>query len=265
MHAFEGWAMFVISFSLLLGEMWILSRIGRPGLSTSPLKAPKEAMQSAVSPPRLSPASVTCLAILLGMALMSYLIQGREETPPTRQTFLDFPMEISGWRGTPMAMEKQYVETLRFDDYLLADFQRAAAEPVNFYVAYYQSQKKGQSAHSPKTCLPGGGWEMSSLTQTSVAEPETGKAFPANRVVIQKGSERQVVLYWFKQRERLVANEYLVKALLFWDSLTKQRSDGALIRLTAPVLPGEDERAVDHRLRQFASLVQPMMSAYVPD
>ena len=106
---------------------------------------------------------------------------------------------------------------------------------------------------------------MHSLTKTSVTENGTGTVFPANRVVIQKGDDRQVVLYWFKQRDRLVTNEYLVKALLFWDSMTRRRSDGALIRLTAPLLPGEDETAVDRRLQQFASLVQPMMSAYVPD
>ena len=106
---------------------------------------------------------------------------------------------------------------------------------------------------------------MNSLTQIFVPAAGTGRDFPVNRVVIQKGSDRQVVLYWFKQRDRLVTNEYLVKALLFWDSITKQRSDGALIRLTAPLLPGEDETVVDRRLQQFASLVQPMVSAYVPD
>jgi exosortase D (VPLPA-CTERM-specific) len=266
MHAFEGWVMFVVSFALLIGEMWLLARIGTPTGSVSPLAAPvKQTREQHMRVPALSPASATCLLILVGMLLCSYQLQGREERAPVRQTFLDFPMDISGWRGTPMAMEKQYVDTLRFDDYLLAEFQGPNAGPVNFYIAYYQSQKKGQSAHSPKTCLPGGGWEMTSLAEMPVIENGTGKKFSANRVVIQKGDARQVVLYWFKQRDRLVTDEYLVKALLFWDSMTRRRSDGALIRLTSPLLPGEDEAAVDRRLQQFASLVQPMMSAYVPD
>jgi exosortase D (VPLPA-CTERM-specific) len=265
MHTFEGWAMFVASFSLLLGEMWLLARIGSPRVSVSLFGEPKAVRGTGIARPALSPASVTCLAILIGMATMSYQIERREETPPPRQTFLDFPMEVSGWRGIPMAMEKHYVDTLRFDDYLLADFEEPASGLVNFYIAYYQSQKKGQSAHSPKTCLPGGGWEMHSLTRTSITAAGTGKKFPVNRVVIQKGRDRQVVFYWFKQRDRLVTDEYLVKALLFWDALVRRRSDGALIRLTAPLLPGEDETAVDRRLQQFASLVQPMMSAYVPD
>jgi EpsI family protein len=73
------------------------------------------------------------------------------------------------------------------------------------------------------------------------------------------------VLYWFKQRDRLVTNEYLVKAWLLWDSLTKHRSDGALVRLVAPLRPGEETTAVDQRLMQLAVLVQPLLSDYVPD
>ena len=106
---------------------------------------------------------------------------------------------------------------------------------------------------------------MSSLTQTVVGESATGRAFPVNRAVIQKGDSRQIVLYWFKQRDRIVTDEYGVKAWLLWDSLTKRRSDGALIRLTAAVLPGQDDQAADRRLQQFAALVEPTLSAYVPD
>ena len=164
-----------------------------------------------------------------------------------------------------MSLERQYVDVLRFDDYLLADFKAPASGSVNLYVAYYRSQKKGQSAHSPKTCLPGGGWEMSSMTEVPVESGVTGRAFHANRVLIQKGDARQVVLYWFKQRERLLTDEYLVKVWLLWDALTRQRSDGALIRLVAPLLPGEDEQTADQRLQQFAALVEPMVEAYVPD
>ena len=86
-----------------------------------------------------------------------------------------------------------------------------------------------------------------------------------NRVVIQKGEHKQVVLYWFKQRNRQVTSEYLVKAYLLWDALTMKRSDGALIRLVAVVEPGETEGAADHRIMQMAAVVQPLLPAYVPD
>jgi EpsI family protein len=130
-------------------------------------------------------------------------------------------------------------------------------------MAYYQSQRKGQSAHSPQSCIPGGGWEITS--KRTVNLPMDGLVEPVNRVLIQKDRQKQLVVYWFKQRDRIVSNEYLVKLYLFWDAMTRQRSDGALIRLSAAVDPGEDEREVEQRLLQFAQSIQPQLNRYIPD
>jgi EpsI family protein len=197
--------------------------------------------------------------------VVSFQIAGREEALPPRQSFLEFPMHLAEWHGEPMAMERQYVDVLRFDDYLLANYQGAGG-PINVYAAYYRSQKSGQATHSPKTCIPGGGWEIASFDEVAVPAGQGAESgFLANRVVIQKGDQKQVVLYWFKQRNRLVTSEYLVKFFLLWDSLTIKRSDGALIRLVAAVQPGETEGAADQRVMQMAAVVHPLLPAYVPD
>src|SRR5262249_17077288 len=124
------------------------------------------------------------------------------------------------------------------------------------------SQKKGQSAHSPRTCIPGGGWEITSLkaVQLPGSHPIT-----VNRVEIQKDNQKQLLFYWFQQRGRSVANEYLVKWYLLWDLVTKQRSDGALVRLTTPVALGESEAAAEDRLMTFTESVRPLLTKYVPD
>lgn len=268
MHAFEGWVVFVLSFAILIGEIWLLAGIGHGARRSLVLMWPVSPNPgNAMRKGRLalSPSFAFCLVLLTGTVFLSYHLQGSVEKTPERKSFLEFPMHVADWQGRTMTLERQYVDVLRFDDYLLADFAGPMNGPVNLYAAYYRSQKKGQSAHSPRTCLPGGGWEMSSMTQVPVETGTNGRAFYANRVLIQKGDDRQVVLYWFKQRERLLTNEYMVKAWLFWDALTKQRSDGAMIRLVSPLLPGEDEQSADRRLEQFAALVEPMIHAYVPD
>lgn len=266
MHFFEGWIVFVVSLAILLGEMKLLSWVGPRRKDEASPPAPASPVSGSArwaGMPSWSAPAAGSLVLLAVIAALSFPLEGREDIAPVREQFLDFPMEIAGWRGNPLVMEKVYVDALRFDDYLLADYQTPTSGPVNFYVAYYRSQRKGQAAHSPKTCMPGGGWEMTSLEQVPL--PGMGTAFYANRAVIQKGDARQVVLYWFKQRERIVTNEYLVKAWLFWDSITRHRSDGALVRLVTPVRPGEDDQAADRRLQQFAAAVQPTMMAYVPD
>ena len=173
-------------------------------------------------------------------------------------------------------LEPEILDTLKMDDYLLADFVRggsagyavsaAEAANVNFYVAYYASQRGGVSAHSPRTCLPGGGWDILVFREHQIAGAgQDGTALRVNRAIVQHGSERQLVYYWFQERGRNVTNEYLVKWYLFEDALVRNRTDGALVRLTTPLGRHEAEAAGDLRLEQFARGVHPILAAYLPD
>jgi len=212
------------------------------------------------------PAYLLSVALLIPVALASSFLGQRIEVPPDRALFVDFPMHIEGWTGTSLSLEQQYIDALRFDDYVLAEYRHNGNQPVTFYSAYYRSQRKGQSAHSPQSCLPGGGWEISSLKNLAFA-PVSGMAHQlhANRAVIEKGNQKQIVLYWFKQRDRILTSEYLVKFYLFWDTLLRARTDGALVRIASLVGPGETEEIVDQRIRQFVSVMQPELNRYVPD
>jgi EpsI family protein len=206
------------------------------------------------------------VALLVPVAFASILMVERAEVPPPRAMFIDFPMKLDGWLGTSHSLEKQYIDALRFDDYVLADFQFDEGQPVNLYAAYYQSQRKGQSAHSPQSCLPGDGWEISSFKRMDLpASLRMVRSLPVNRALIQKDSQKQIVLYWFKQRERTLSNEYLVKLFLFWDALSRGRTDGALVRIASLIGPGETEDIVDQRLLRFVSTIEPELNRYVPD
>lgn len=277
-HLFEGWVIFMVSFGLLIAEMMLLARIGKVNPQGSVFERLTWSDQSANSAQRAermvpcriqsSPghAYLCSVALLAPCTLFSTVVADREESPPPRAAFVDFPMQINGWRGRPFPLEQQYIDALRFDDYVLADYRSDKEQPVNFYAAYYRSQRKGQSAHSPQSCLPGGGWEIASLTQAElpVLTPEM-QPFRVNRAVIQRGDQKQIVLYWFKQRDRNLTNEYLVKSYLLWDALSRQRTDGALVRLASPVGPGESEAVVDQRLQEFAAEVGQELSRFVPD
>jgi exosortase D (VPLPA-CTERM-specific) len=277
LHLFEGWVIFLISLAILALVMWGLARIGSGNRrqSFSDLLRLSSDSETVVQPGAVrssslteaSPAPFFCsVSLLVCLAVASPYLISRDEIVPARQALLNFPMQVQQWQGSTFPLEKEYIETLRFDDYLLADYHVADGDPVNFYVAYYGSQRKGQSAHSPRTCIPGGGWEISSLRTMEVpANDAATTVLQVNRLVIQKGDAKQIVYYWFKQRDRVLTNEYLVKFFLFWDALAKQRTDGALIRLTASVQPGHDEVEADRLLGNFTKSVNPLMSQYVPD
>ena len=282
-HLFEGWVLFMASLGLLILEMLVLARIGTMGERSSVLSRftwtdshlPPPTSHPSTSPlvslhasnkffP--GPAYLCSVALIVPVAFASTFMVERVEVPPPRAMFVDFPMTLDGWRGTSLSLEMQYIDTLRFDDYVLADYRFGDGQPVNLYAAYYGSQRKGQSAHSPQSCLPGGGWEISSFNSMDLpASSEMVRPMHVNRALIQKDSQKQIVLYWFKQRERILTNEYLVKVYLFWDGVSRGRTDGALVRIASLVGPGETEDIVDQRLRRFVSTIEPELTRYVPD
>ncbi len=270
LHDFEGWFVFMACTAVLIIEMWLLSKIGRNSIPLSevfaidpPAPLPKDAEVKIRAIPR---AFYLSFILLVGMTVVSQTLPERSEVIPERQAFNLFPMEIGKWSGSKNQLESIYLDVLKLSDYIIADYVGEDNKSVNFYVAYYDSQRKGVSAHSPKSCLPGGGWQIKQFDQRQI-HPVTlaGKPLFVNRVVIQLGEVKQLVYYWFQQRGRIITNEYLVKWYLFWDALTRQRTDGALVRLTALVRPGQDVAEADKLLQNFAKDTSAELEKFIPE
>jgi exosortase D (VPLPA-CTERM-specific) len=269
LHDFEGWVIFMACLAVLFLEIAILARIQRPPRTFAdtffveiPGPSPAATGRQGVPPQFL--ASIGLLALA---AVAVFSIGERTELIPPRAEFSDFPTKIADWRGTPEVMEQVYVDALKFTDYVMVNYKRGEEPyPVNFYVAYYASQRAGESAHSPRSCIPGGGWKIEGLSGTVLPDvPVPGGAQPVNRVQIAMGENKQLVYYWFQQRGRVITNEYLVKWHLLWDSLFMNRSDGALVRVTTFVPPGEAWEDGDRRLQEFLKDLGPALEQYVPN
>lgn len=270
LHDFQGWAVFMTSAGVLLLEMMLLARIGKDRKPWREVFGLEAAQPARASGPRTSwttpPPFIASTVLLLAFAAASALAPERAEATPQRDTFLTFPTRIETWTGRRSVLEQIYLDALKLDDYVIADYLRGDRELVNFHVAWYDSQRAGQSAHSPRSCLPGGGWRITSLEQVDVpGVAVNGATLRANRVQIELGSQKQLVYYWFQQRGRVITNEYLVKWWLFWDSLTRQRTDGALVRLVTPVQTAESVEEAEQRLTQFASVAAAKLERYIPD
>src|SRR5262249_52379176 len=106
----------------------------------------------------VSPSFVAAAALVAVGGTAEFTMPERPEVLPKRAEFVSFPSKFGDWVGTRNTLESIYLDALRLDDYLLADYRDPVGVPVNFYVAYYQSQRNGMSVHSPRRCLPGGGW-----------------------------------------------------------------------------------------------------------
>ena len=265
LHDFEGWFVFMACVGLLLIEMWLLVSFGSNKQKLSEVFAieqpeilPSDAVfqERSVSWKYFVP---TVFILVVGGYIGT--LNERAEVIPERIGFSDYPLQLGDWTGQRSRIEKIYLDELKLNDYIIADYRNESGDAVNFYLAYYESQRSGAAAHSPKSCIPGGGWRIKSHSTIDI----DGVSKSTNRLLIQKGDYGQLVYYWFDQRGRNITNEYMVKWYLFWDSLTLGRTDGALVRLTTTVQPGEDVAKADERLTKFAQLIQPTLSDYIPE
>ena len=132
------------------------------------------------------------------------------EPVPIRTSFEQFPMQIGDWRGQTLpAFPDNIMAILRVDDYVNRVYYAPARYGAGLYIGYYRSQRQGDAIHSPLNCMPGAGWEPVSQRALSISVPQAAgeTSISVNRYVIQKGIDRQLVLYWYQSHGRVVANE----------------------------------------------------------
>jgi exosortase D (VPLPA-CTERM-specific) len=264
LHLFEGWVIFIACAGFLIAEVYVLARLsGRTFFQVfHPPTLKSELPHQSLSGPAGQLALVSCLILVCAGALATHSISHRPEIIPERTRFADFPASIGAWRGHASLMDQTTQNYLGLDDYILSDYSKPKGKPVNFYVAYYSTQRNGYAPHSPLVCIPGDGWLITHIEQ--IRYNGLGTELPLNRVIIEKDGTKQIVYYWFDERGRKITNEYWAKWYLFADAITENRTDGSLIRLMTPVFPGETERDADERLQSFMRDVVPSLGGYLP-
>lgn len=270
LHYFEGWIIFLACLLILMGEMWLLNRLSRNPVSFAKvfvMPAGPEISDDKVEhrARELPMPFIACIVLVLISFFVIQAIDTRDEIIPEREKFVSFPLHFNGWSGAQENLQPIIYNKLGLTDYVLNNYTKDATPLVNLYVAYYESQRKGLSPHSPRVCVPGGGWSITKLERVELNLKKHAAPVNVNRATIQNGHNKQLVYYWFKQRGRDIANEYWMKWYLLTDSLSMNRTDGSLVRLTTPIMPNEKEIDAENRLNGFLSTVNPMLEDYVPN
>jgi len=267
LHYFEGWVIFVACIALLFLEMVLFSKLARRKLAeTFEVEIPELGDVRYLVGGRGGAAATAAVVLVVAGAAASMAIQQREESIPQHVSLSGFPLVLGDWSGRDGRLETDVLDVLKVTDYLVTNYRRPDdGMPVELYVAYYDSQRRGASIHSPRACLPGGGWQIESLEQRDIAGLRAdGSALPVNRVIIGQGGNQALVYYWFMQRGRYLTSEYLVKFYNFWDALTMNRTDGALVRVMTPVADPLDIAAADARLAEFVRTAEPKLYYHIP-
>jgi EpsI family protein len=205
------------------------------------------------------------LTFVLVAETVLFYAASRGEKVPSGKPLEFFPAQIQSWRVIQdIPIEQEILDQLKADDTL----NRIYADPVsrvgvNLFVAYFKTQRTGQSPHSPKNCLPGTGWEPAATGFLEVPVAGEPQPIKINRYVVSRGDEKSVVLYWYQSQRRVIASEFSAKFWLVMDSIRYHRSDTALVRVTVPVWQNRQDTATDLGVA-FVKSMFPVLKSYLP-
>lgn len=200
--------------------------------------------------------------MLLTMLCLVYISHSESIHP--NKPFSSFPKQIGEWVGKEERFDQEIYGLLGVDDSFLGNYNTREGRQVNLYVGFYQSQREGQTIHSPKHCMPGAGWNIVETSSEELTIPGRNPAMiRVAKLTLEKGTQRQLVLYWYQSRGRIIQSEYMEKIYLVMDSIAKRRTDGSFVRLIAPAINGDEGKAIKD-LREFAQLLIPILGEYIP-
>jgi EpsI family protein len=206
----------------------------------------------------------TVAVLLAGTGLF---LQARARSPfvASRISLASFPVQLGNWVGSDVPIPEEDLKTLGPGEFLQRQYANDQTQQpdVTLYLAYRPNDHRFYT-HLPQNCLSGSGWTTVESATTTLRFPGEA-AFPADRYLIARGPDRQLVVFWYWAHGRRVASEDWMNFYMASDSLLLNRNDNALIRINTVLQPGEKPEQAEQRLLSFAGLVNPRLNSYIPD
>jgi EpsI family protein len=211
-----------------------------------------------------SPSSVRLwitAGVLVGAFVLLHSVSHGETVVP-HQPLRDLPYSLGNWTGTEQPFEARIIQAVGVSDYTNRVYSSQQGGFAQLYIGYYASQRTGDTIHSPKNCLPGAGWDPIQSGYETISL-SGGRQIVVNEYVIQQGLDKMLVFYWYQDRGRVIASEYSAKFWMVADAISRNRTDGALVRLITPL--HDDEVDARARLISFTQILYPHLESVIPN
>lgn len=264
LHEALGYSVYLISLGLLIAiNSFVRKKLSsRTGTTVDESTSAQRSVAQHIA--ASSARFATVIAIIVFSAATVNWLGMRGEARVERRPLAELPSTLGEWRqkGVETRFDKQTESVLRATDYTMRDYL-LNGRSANVYVGYYESQKSGATYHSPKNCLPGSGWVMKEPELVEISTP-SGKKLTVNRFIIESGSYRAVMLYWYQGRGRVESSEYTDKLNTIWDSFWKSRTDGAMVRVMTAVdskNPEESHKSAENLAANLAD----QLGSFIPE
>lgn len=265
-HDVSGWLVYVVALALLVGANFILRKIfsqraPRPDSAASALEggSTQRAQRG-----RGERGAYVLIAVLIASGLAVNWFAQRSENVPERRPLNQLSTKLGDWdqKGSEIKFDPGVEAVLKTTDYTMREYTDPTGRIANIYVGYYATQRTGATYHSPQNCLPGAGWQLKE-PQTIDITTADGRSFHANQYIIENGIYREVMIYWYQGRGRSQASEYHDKLNTVIDSVTRRRTDGAMVRVMTSV--GDDEAAALKAASDLSAKLAAELAPFIPE
>ncbi len=269
LHFFEGWVIFILCLITLVAIISIFCLIVPPrrhvfDALVPPTPGPYASSKSGKFDISATMTLSTIAGALFAGWLMTLVFTTDKLIIPERSPFAELPFEFANWEHVNRPLDTEVAEVLAADDVIVADLRSPDGDNFNIYLAYLTARRDGSSWHSPQMCVPGGGWQILDNKIVPASDDPNGLPYAYNRMLIENNDQQQIIYYWYDQRGRKIANEYKMKLLVVYDTVTRRRADGSLVRLMTPVDPSLGVAAADEKLIYMAKEMNKVLPKYVP-
>lgn len=262
-HDFSGWLVYMFTILFLGLATFLLKK--REGLVRM---EEKNDYSDPFNPGELKPKLLFGkTAVIMLLFFGAFTVQSgmlKTHSDLNRQDFSIFPEQIDNWQGQRTSLSESIQRRLWADDYLSANFTNPVTDnTLQLLVSYYESQTTRKTAHAPTSCLTGEGWMLLDR-RVSPPNPENGRYFPVQSMMMEKGGKRILANFWFDQRGRHITSEYLNKFYLLRDAIFMKRTDGALVRVEMIMHNNQSIDEAQYLLDYFILQLHQYLRPYIP-
>ncbi|MBD3168163.1 MAG: EpsI family protein [candidate division Zixibacteria bacterium] len=204
------------------------------------------------------------IAATIAVGIFTLLLRYQTVTADKMADFSDMPLQIGQWEGIEKYFDESVYAILNTDVSTYRIYTGPAGENIAIFIAYFKDQKYGSQIHSPKNCLPGGGWEIRDAENFRYTA-EDGEVIDANLFWITKaGTNPQLMIYWFVTRGGVIADEYGLKLDLVSNSIQRKPSDASFIRITTRLIGNQSREEAVEMVSEFLDLLYPHIKKSLP-
>ncbi len=259
-HDFSGWAVFMIAGAIMLLTAMMIARIG----ASPPQVPPAERRPTVKTSQRRALALSAAVCILFGFSAFALRLTPTAANLPARARLEGFPMQIAQWQGHQQYLSKEIMAELWADDYVSAVYRTPTmGNRIQLFIPFYEYQGTRHTAHAPQACLMGGGFDLLK-TEDRLLQTANGQSIKVRILHLKQGSRKILASYFFFERGRVITSPWKNKFYLFWDALTKGRTDGALVRAELLMTPDQAEEEAFAILSDFIEEIWVLLPDYVP-